>query len=262
MSETDLWVLMQPFVYRIIAVVLVLVIGIWLALLIRSVAIRVMTSRGVDSTVIHFVGSALQVVLYGLVAIEVLRRLGVESTSLIALVGAAGFAVGLALKAQLSNVAAGLIMILFRPFSVGHHIEAAGTEGTVERIELMSTEIRTPENVIVIVPNAKLTSDKIVNYSLQDTRRLNLEVGVNYKADLNKVREVLHTIIENDHRILESPAPDISVKGLEENCVRVEVRAWVKSGDYWKVKVDIAEKIKDRFDAENISFPASPISAK
>jgi small conductance mechanosensitive channel len=262
MSETDLWLLMKPFVYRFGAVVLVLVIGIWLARLIRSVAIRVMTSRRIDSTLVHFVGSALQVVLYGLVAIEVLHRLGVESTSLIALVGAAGFAVGLALKAQLSNVAAGLIMILFRPFSVGHHIEASGTEGTVERIELMSTEIRTPDNVIVIIPNAKLTSDKIVNYSLRDTRRLNMDIRVNYAADLNKVREVLHTIIEEDDRIIESPAPDISVKGLEENCVRVEVRAWVKSEDYWKVKVDTAEKIKSRFDAEQISFPASATSVK
>ncbi len=256
LADLNLWQLLEAFVHRLVAAVLVLVIGIWLARLVRNALIRILTSRKVDSTIVHFVDSAVQVVLYGLIAIEILHKIGVESSSLIALVGAAGFAIGFALRAQFANVAAGLLMILFRPFSVGHYIETSGTEGTVEKIELMTTQIRNPDNVIVIVPNAKLTTDKIVNYSLRDTRRLNIEVGVGYQEDLNKVRGVLQNIIEEDDRILKEPKPNITVKGLADNSVRMEVRVWVQSQDHWKVKVETTEKIKDRFDAEKISFPS------
>ena len=241
--------MLAAFLRRTVAAALILVIGIWLARLVRGAVNRILTSRKVDLTICHFVDSAVQVILYGLIGIEVLHKLGVESSTLIALVGAAGFAIGFALRAQLGNVAAGLLMILFRPFSVGHYIEASGTEGTVEKIELMATQIRKPDNVIVIIPNAKLTSDKIVNYSLRDTRRLTIEVGVGYGADLNKVREVLQAVIDEDDRILKEPKPNITVKGLATESVQVEVRVWVKSGDHWRVKVDTTEKIKDRFDA-------------
>jgi small conductance mechanosensitive channel len=184
----------------------------------------------------------------------VLYKLGVESTSLIALIGAAGFAIGFALRGHLANVAAGLLMILFRPFSVGHEIEGGGSAGTVEKIQLLSTEIRTPDNLTVILPNSKLMSDKIINYSNRDTRRLDVLVGVSYKADLKRVREVLQSIIEEDDLILKEPKPNITIKELGDKSVKIEVGIWVRSQDYLNIKVAMNERIKDRFDSEEIPF--------
>ena len=153
--------------WRIVAALIILVIGLWLAKLVRNNVQRVLITRKLDSTVVYFADSCVQVVLYGVVIIAALHRLGIETSSLVAMLGAAGLAIGLALRGQLSNVASGLLIILFRPFSVGNYIEGGGSAGTVEKIELMSTEVRTPDNVTVIIPNSKLTADKVLNYSHQ-----------------------------------------------------------------------------------------------
>ena len=243
------------YAWKVVAAAIILVVGIWLAGRIKNVVQRVLISKKVDPTIVGFVDSAVQVVLYGLVIIEVLHKLGVESSTLVAAVGAAGFAIGLALRGHLSNVAAGLLMILFRPFGVGDDIEGAGTAGTVEKIQLMSTEIRTPDNLTVILPNSKLMSDKIINYSNRDTRRLDMLIGVSYKADLNSVRDVLKSIVAEDDLFLKEPEPSVTIKDLADKSVKIEVGVWVRSQDYLKARVQMNAKIKEHFDSEEIPFP-------
>jgi small conductance mechanosensitive channel len=252
--EGELLRVLGSYAWRFVAAFIILVVGIWLARIIRNAVHRLLIKRNVDPTIVSFADSAIQAILYGLVIIEVLYKLGVESSSLIALIGAAGFAIGFALRGHLANVAAGLLMILFRPFSVGHEIEGGGSAGTVEKIQLLSTEIRTPDNLTVILPNSKLMSDKIINYSNRDTRRLDLLVGVSYKADLKRVKEVLQSIIAEDDLILKDPKPNITIKELGDKSVKIEVGIWVRSQDYLNIKVAMNERIKDRFDSEEIPF--------
>jgi small conductance mechanosensitive channel len=241
--------------WRIVGALIILVIGLWLAKLVRNNVQRVLRARKLDSTVVYFADSCVQVVLYGVVIIAALHRLGIETSSLVAMLGAAGLAIGLALRGQLSNVASGLLIILFRPFSVGNYIDGGGSAGTVEKIELMSTEVLTPENVTVIIPNSKLTADKVINYSRQDTRRLRLVIGVGYKADLKAIRDALQNIVEEEDLILKEPQPSITIKELGDKGIKIEIRMWVKSQDYLKAKVQVNEKIKDRYDSEEIPFP-------
>jgi small conductance mechanosensitive channel len=241
--------------WRIVAALIILVIGMALVRLIRTNVERVLMSRKLEPTVVYFADSSLRVVLYGVVIIAALHRLGVETTSLVAMLGAAGLAIGMALRGQLSNVASGLLIILFRPFSVGNYIEGGGSAGTVEKIELMSTEVRTPENVTVIVPNSKLTSDKVINYSRRDTRRLEIVLGVGYKTDLKKIRDVLQSVIEKEDLILKEPQPSLTIKELGDKGIKIEIGVWVKSEDYLKAKVQMNEKIKERYDLEEIPFP-------
>lgn len=243
------------FSWRVVGAVIIVVIGMWLAQVVRKNVRRLLLNRKLDPTVVYFADSCVRVVLYGVVLIAALHRLGVETTSLVAMLGAVGVAIGFALRAQLSNVASGLLIILFRPFSVGNYIEGGGTAGTVEKIDLMFTEVRTPENVTVMVPNAKLTADKVLNYSQRDTRRLKILMGVGYKADLKTIRNVLKDIIDTEDLILKEPQPSITIKELGDKGIKVEMGMWVKSEDYLKAKIQINEKIKERYDAEEIPFP-------
>lgn len=241
--------------WRIVAALIILVIGAWLAKIVRNNVRRILTARNLDSTVVYFTDSCIRVVLYGVVLIAALHKLGVETTSLVAMLGAAGLAIGMALRGQLSNVASGLLIILFRPFSVGNYIEGGGSAGTVEKIDLMSTEVRTPENVTVIIPNSKLTADKVVNYSHRETRRLKMVIGVSYKADLKKIRDVLQSTIEKEDLILKEPQPSITIKELGDKSIKIGIGVWVKSQDYLKAKVQLNEKIKERYDSEEIPSP-------
>jgi small conductance mechanosensitive channel len=241
--------------WRIVGAIIILVVGLSMAKLIRSYVKRILIHRKLEPTVVYFADSSLWVLLYGVVIIAAIHRLGVETTSLVAMLGAAGLAIGLALRAQMSNVASGLLIIIFRPFRVGDYIEGGGSAGTVEKIELMSTEVRTPENLTVIIPNSKLTADKILNYSRRDTRRLKITIGVGYKADLKKIRDVLQSIIEEEDLVLKQPQPSVNIKELGDKNMKVQVVAWVKSQDYLKVKVQLNEKIKERYDSEEIPVP-------
>ena len=241
--------------WRIVGALVIILIGLWLAKFVRKTLVRVLKTRRLDATVVYFADSCLQVLLYGVVLIAALHRLGVETTSLVAMLGAAGLAIGLALRGQLSNVASGLLIIIFRPFSVGNYIEGGGSAGTVEKIELMSTEIRTPENVTVIIPNSRLTADKVINYSHRDTRRLRIVIGVSYKADLKKIRDVLQSIIEKEDLILKEPQPSITIKELGDKGIKIGIGVWVKTKDYLKAKVQMNEKVKERYDSEEIPFP-------
>lgn len=240
---------------KIIAAILIFIIGRWLAKMIKNLIVKVMKKGEVDATLTSFVGHLTYVALLTLVVIAALNQIGVQTTSFVAIIGAAGLAVGLALQGSLSNFAAGVLMILFRPFKVGDYIEAGGTAGTVEEIQIFSTILTTPDNKVIIVPNAKITGDNIVNYSAKDTRRMDLVFGVGYGDDLQKVKDILQDILQNDPKVLKVPEPMVGVLELADSSVNFAVRPWVKSEDYWPLFFDLKETIKKRFDAEGISIP-------
>ena len=258
LADKHVWEALGIFAWNVIIAAIIVLVGIRLVKWLANILNRLLVSKNVDPTIVHFVNNAVQVMLYGFIGIEVLHRLGVENSSLIALVGATGLAIGFAIKGHLANVSAGLLMILFRPFSVGNYIQVGKTEGTVEKIELINTQIRTPDNLIVIVPNSRLTSNQIINYSLKDIRRLVIPIRVSYEADIRKVRETLQNIIDEDERILKERKAIIAIQSLGENSVKVMLRLWVKSADHWRVQFDTTEKIKQRFDDEGIPFPKTP----
>jgi small conductance mechanosensitive channel len=240
---------------KIVAAVAIFIVGRWIAKLLRNLVERIMTKGKVDETLVKFVGNITYVVLIVIVVIAALNQLGIQTTSFIAIIGAAGLAIGLALQGSLANFAAGVLMIIFRPFKLGDYVEGAGVAGTVEEISIFTTHFKSPDNKTIIIPNAKITGDNIINYSAKDSRRLDLVFGVSYNDDLQKVKAVLYDILKNDDRILKDPAPTIGVLELADSSVNFAVRPWVRTGDYWTLFFDLKEKIKERFDAEGISIP-------
>jgi small conductance mechanosensitive channel len=180
---------------------------------------------------------------------------GIETTSFIAILGAAGLAIGLALQGSLSNFASGVLIIMLRPFKSGDYIEAAGKSGSVEKIEIFATELRTPDNKVVIVPNSSIMSGAITNYSREATRRIDLVIGVDYDADLKQAKQVLQSVLEADDRILKDPAYTVAVSELADSSVNFVVRPWVKTPDYWAVYFDLMENIKLALDEANINIP-------
>lgn len=216
---------------------------------------KIMQGQEVDETLETFVCNLVRMALLIVVIIAAISALGIETTSFIAIFGAAGLAIGLALQGSLSNFAAGVLIVLFRPYKVGDYIEGAGISGSVEQVQILTTVLKTPDNKEVIVPNSQIMNSIITNYSANDTRRVDMLVGVSYKDDLDKVRETLEELIAADDRILEDPACLIAVSTLADSSVNFVVRPWVKTEDYWGVMFDMTEAIKRRFDQEGISFP-------
>ena len=240
---------------KAIAALLILIFGRLAAIGIRTLVSRVLTRSHIDATLVAFATNVSYMALMVFVIITALGQLGVQTASFIAVIGAAGLAIGLALQGSLTNFAAGVLMIIFKPFKVGDYIEAAGTAGVVEEIGILMTELRSPDNKNVVVPNAKAMGDNIINYSAQATRRINLVISVSYSDDLDKVRKVLESILSDDARILQDPTPTIGVLELGDNGVNIAVRPWVKTADYWPVFFATQETIKKRFDAEGITIP-------
>ncbi|WP_206202642.1 mechanosensitive ion channel family protein [Thioalkalivibrio sp. XN279] len=253
MSTMVDWV--SQFGLKLIAAIVVFFIGKWLARRISNLLKRGMQRAETDPTLIGFVGNIAYFGLLTMVVIAAVGQLGVQTTSFIAVLGAAGLAIGLALQGSLANFAAGVLMIIFRPFKAGDYIEAAGTAGSVEEVQLFTTTLKTPDNKIVIIPNAQVTSDTITNYSARDTRRLDLVFGVGYGDDLDKVKRVIWEVLNEESRLLKDPEPVVAVLNLGESSVDFAVRPWVNSADYWGVYFDLQEKMKKRFDQEGISIP-------
>jgi len=193
--------------------------------------------------------------LIAFVAIAALSQLGIQTTSFIAILGAAGLAIGLALQGSLANFAAGVMMLIFKPFKIGDFIEGAGVSGTVEVIEIFNTQLRTGDNKLIIIPNAKLTSNNITNYSAKPTRRIELIIGIGYDDDIKKAKDILIQMLGDEKRILTDPAPFVGVKELADSSVNFTVRPWVKSSDFWPVTFGLTEAIKLRFDKEGINIP-------
>ena len=216
---------------------------------------KVMQKQEIDKTLETFVSNLVRMVLMVIVVIAAISQLGIETTSFIAIFGAAGLAVGLALQGSLSNFAAGVLIVLFRPYRVGDFIEGAGIAGVVEQVQILTTVLRTGDNKRIIVPNGQIMDSIITNYSANETRRVDMIVGVSYSDDLDKVRSVLEELVAADDRILEDPACTIAVSELADSSVNFVLRPWVNTPDYWNVKFDLTEAIKKRFDKEGISIP-------
>jgi small conductance mechanosensitive channel len=254
-----LWMQVQDVVavwgLKVVAAIAIFIIGRWIAKLLRRGVKRMLERAAVEPIISGFTTSIVYIALLVFVVIAALGQLGIQTTSFIAILGAAGLAIGLALQGSLANFAAGFLLIIFRPFKVGDFIEGAGVAGVVREIQIFTTTLRTPDNKTIIIPNAKLSGDNIVNYSAEETRRVDMTVGVSYDADLSRVREVLNDIIGKDARILPDPAPQVAVAELADSSVNFIVRLWTRTEDYWGVKFDATETIKNRFDAEGIGIP-------
>ncbi|MGD2116925.1 MAG: mechanosensitive ion channel [Chromatiales bacterium] len=240
---------------KLVAALAIFIIGKWVSRLVKKLVAKMMTKGNAEPTIIGFVANIAYVAMMAFVILAALGQLGIQTTSFIAVLGAAGLAIGLALQGSLSNFAAGFLMIIFRPFKVGDFIEGAGVAGVVEEISIFTTTMKTGDNKTIIVPNASLSSGNIINYSTKETRRVDLTVGVSYDADLAHVKKVLAELVEADERILDDPAYMIAVAELADNSVNLVVRSWVKSGDYWGVLFSLTEAVKLRFDQEGIGIP-------
>ena len=247
--------LLSVYGLKVLAALAIFIVGRWVAKGVRNLVRRVMAKGQVDPTLVTFTANLAYIGLLAFVVIAALGQLGIQTTSFIAILGAAGLAIGLALQGSLSNFAAGFLLIIFRPFKVGDLIEGAGVFGVVEAIQIFTTQLKTADNKTVIVPNAKLTDDNIVNWTVKGTRRVDMVMGIGYEDDIDKARSLMADIIDSDARILKDPAPQISVSELADSSVNFVVRPWVKVEDYWGVYFDLTEKIKKSFDSNGISIP-------
>ncbi len=240
---------------RLLAAIVIFYIGKLLSKWLKRLVTRMMTRASVDPLIVSFTSSLVYMAMMVFVVVATLGQVGIQTTSFIAILGAAGLAIGLALQGSLSNFAAGFLLIIFRPFKVGDVIEAAGVTGKVDEIQIFTTTMKTPDNKTIIVPNAKLSGDNIINYSTQETRRVDMVVGVSYDADLKEVRSILTDIVNKDGRILKDPEPLIVVGELADSSVNFFVRVWVNSADYWGVYFDANETVKLRMDEAGIGIP-------
>lgn len=240
---------------QIISAIAILTIGIWASKSVTKLLRKILNRKNVDITLVEFSSSALKFALYLFVIIAAVSRLGIETTSLIAALGAAGLAIGLALQGSLSNVAAGIMLIIFRQIRVGQFIESGDVKGTVEKVGIFNTTLITIENKVIFIPNSKLINDNIINYSEKENRMIDLVVGISYKDDIDKAKSALQSIIDDDSDILKQPAALIAVGELADNSVKIYVRPWVVNKKAVEVRFRLIEQIKKKFDEENISIP-------
>lgn len=253
MDKVTAWI--TGYGFSLLGAVLILIFGIWGSKLLARLTRRLMTARNVEPTLVTFTAALVNAALVTFVVIAALSKLGVQTTSVIAVIGAAGLAIALALQSSLGNFASGVLILLFRPFKVGDVIEAAGVIGLVEELHIFTTRLKTGDNKTVFIPNGKLTADNIVNYSTKGTRRLDLVIGVGYEADLKRVKTVLGEVLSAESRILAEPAALVAVLEFADSSVNFAVRPWVKVADYWDVHFALMEAIKLRLDAEGIAIP-------
>ena len=240
---------------RVLYAVLIIVIGRWVVKLLLKIIKAALEKTTVEETVRIFVVNLLNTLLMVIIFIAAINQLGIETTSIIAMLGAAGLAIGLSLQGSLANFAAGILIVIFKPYKVGDYIEAGSAAGTVLDIQIFSTVLKTPDNKIVIVPNGTIMKDSVVNYTDQATRRVDIVASCGYEDDIDKVKEILKDILNQEDRILAEPEPRIAVSELADNSVNFIVRPWVNSSDVLSVKYSILEQIKKRFDEEGISIP-------
>jgi len=244
-----------PWAINIAMAIVIFVVGRLVVGVIISMFTKLMGKSNYDKMLVDFLGSILKAVLMLFVIVASLNQLGVDTTSLVAILGAAGLAIGLSLQDSLKNFAAGVMLLVFKPFKAGHYVDAGGESGTILKIGIFTTTMLTPDNKEVIVPNGGIYSGNITNYSIRPTRRVDMVFGIGYGDDLLKAKKVLQEMVTEDERILTDPAPQIAVGELGDSSVNFVVRPWVNTSDYWGVKLDFTEKVKLRFDAEGISIP-------
>nr|WP_321450934.1 mechanosensitive ion channel domain-containing protein [uncultured Carboxylicivirga sp.] len=240
---------------KLIIGLLVLIIGLWIVGLIVKGFKRVLVSRSVDQTLIPFLVSIVGVTLKILLVISVISYLGISMTSFVAVLGAAGLAVGMALSGTLQNFAGGVILLILRPFKVGDFIEAQGYMGTVQEIQVFNTILLTPDHKKVIIPNGGLSTGAMINYSAQPTRRVDFTFGIGYGDDIDKAKQVILDVIKKNEMILTDPEPFIGVVGHGDSSVNIVTRVWANSTDYWTVYFYMMEYVKKEFDAQGVSIP-------
>lgn len=240
---------------NVVGAAVIFVVGRWVARGVANLIRRLMIKGKTDHTLVSFVGSLSYVALLSFIVIASLNQLGIQTASFVAVLGAAGLAVGLALQGSLSNFAAGVLMIIFKPFKVGDYIEGAGTEGSVEEIQIFSTQLKTFDNKTIIVPNSKMIGGNITNHSAKGTRRVDLAVGIAYDADIDGARRTILEIFGSDSRVFKTPEPVVILSSLAETSVKLTARVWTSANDYWGVYFDGIEQVKKRFDAQGIRIP-------
>ena len=235
---------------------LVFLIGKWVVRRITNLLVKVLRKvKGMDETLVKFLENIVYYILMIVVILAALSELGIETTSFMAILGAAGLAIGLALQGSLGNFASGVMIILFKPFKVGDVINAAGVTGSVQEVSIFNTVMITPDNQKIIVPNSGITGGSITNINANPTRRVDLVVGIGYEDDIKKAKNLLNTIVEEDDRVLKEKGITVAVSELADSSVNFVVRAWANTPDYWDVKFDLTETIKTTFDQEGISIP-------
>ena len=240
---------------QVLGAIAILLVGRFIAGMVRRFLKKVMTKRGVDPSLTGFIGSLAYFALMAFTVIAVVGQFGVQTASFVAILGAAGFAIGMALQGTLGNFSSGVMLLLFRPFTAGDVVEAAGVKGKVMEVAIFSTTICTPDNVKIIVPNGNIFGDTIKNFNGYDTRRVDMVMGIGYGSDIDKAIRILTDLAKNDSRVLDDPETTIAVSELADSSVNLVFRPWVKSGDFWAVYFDMHKSTKEKFDAEGIDIP-------
>ncbi len=246
--------------FNLLVALVIFYIGRWLALGAARLVSKALLLRKVDKAVVSFLSSIVYAGALIAVALIALSHLGVQTTSFIAILGAAGLAIALALQGSLSNFASGVLIIIFRPFKAGDMVDVAGISGVVERVDIFQTIFKTGDNKKIIVPNSQITGGAIINYSAEARRRIDLVIGISYDSDLRQAKQILDNILSADSRILQDPAPVVAVSALADSAVQLIVRPWVDAENYWPVYWDTLEKIKLAFDEQGIEIPFPQMS--
>lgn len=260
LNQAETWLtnnsdLLIQYGVNIISAVIILFIGNIIVKAVANSVAKVLESKQMDKAVVQFIHGLVRYLLFVIVLIAALGRLGVQTASVVAVIGAAGLAIGLALQGSLSNFAAGVLIVAFRPFKSGDYVEIGGVAGSVEAIQIFQTVLKTPDNKMVVVPNSGVIGGAITNYSRHATRRVDLTIGVSYKSDLKKTKQVIRETLEKDARILKDPDMTIGVLALADSSVNFVVRPWCKTEDYWGVYFDSMQAIKEALDANGIEIP-------
>jgi small conductance mechanosensitive channel len=240
---------------NVLAAVIILIVGLWLAKWTRTLMRKAFEKRLLEPMLVSFFSNLIYAALVVFVVIAAISKVGIQTTSFVAVLGAAGLAVGLALQGSLSNFASGVLIIIFKPFTIGQFIDIGGIMGTVVETGILFTELKTPDNRKIIVPNSRIMSGPITNVSANPTRRVDITLGVSYGDDLDKVTSVIRDVLSKDSRVLPEPEPQVVVCDLNDSSVDFHVRPWVNAADYWGFFFDFHKTIKQRFDAEDISIP-------
>lgn len=240
---------------QIVGAIVILLVGRFIAGAVRGGLRKVMDSRGVDASLTGFLTNLVYFVIMAFTVVAVIGQFGVQTASFVAILGAAGFAVGMAMQGTLGNFSSGVMLLLFRPFKAGDFVEAAGVMGKVVEISVFSTIIATPDNKKIIVPNGAIFGGTITNFNGYDTRRVDMVMGIGYGSDMDKAIEILTRLAKEDERVLDDPETTIAVNALADSSVNIIFRPWVKAADYWGVHNDMQKKTKEAFDAAGIEIP-------
>ncbi|SHH30078.1 mechanosensitive ion channel family protein [Tepidibacter thalassicus] len=241
--------------FNILGSIFIIVIGFYISKKVKNLTKKFLQKSNIDVSLVAFISQLVYVLCLVFVGVSALNKLGMSTTSFVAVLGASGFAIGLAFQDSLSNFASGILILIFKPFRTNDYIQGAGTEGTVVEMQIFNTILKTPDNKTIIVPNSKLTSDNIINFTFQDKRRIDFVFGISYDSDIRTAKNIIEKVFNEEERVLKDPKPVIGVYEFADSCVNIAARPWVKTEDYWDVYYSLMEKIKYDFDKNGIEIP-------